>query len=322
MSSQTRAVQTTLIDSTAMCPRGPSDVPLRTKFTLLVLLAAVAGCLVGMVESHLGYQVWPLAMGLSLVIGSLWWLSHVWAWQPIDRLIRLAQRLGRSRRARSLAKLPLGRHDEVGQLARAMYALVVSAKREHREARHLRRILDHRIEQATRQATQQLHQMAMRDPLTDLGNRRFLDDNLPTLLRSVKESNADLICVLLDMDNFKLVNDTLGHAAGDELLVFLASLIRGCTRHGDHAIRLGGDEFVILMAECEWGRVQQFTTQLRTLFRQHAHIALPPQINTDLSMGVASSQRDQIDRAQELLKRADENLYAAKRNGKGCSVGV
>lgn len=70
----------------------------------------------------------------------------------------------------------------------------------------------------------------MRDPLTNLANRRFFHENLESLIQSIKKSKADLIGIVLDLGNVKLVNDTLGHAAGDEFLVFLASLIPACSR--------------------------------------------------------------------------------------------
>ncbi len=89
------------------------------------------------------------------------------------------------------------------------------------------------------------------------------------------------------MDNFKAVNDTLGHAVGDELLVFLAGLIRDSKRREDYGVRLGGDEFVVLMAGCGLERAEAFGQRLITLFRQHTRIVVPKHLPVDLSIGVA-----------------------------------
>jgi diguanylate cyclase (GGDEF)-like protein len=205
----------------------------------------------------------------------------------------------------------------VGQLARVIHRLASTAMRDSYDARQLRRTLDRRVAEATRQATSQLRLMAMRDPLTDLGNRRFLEDNLAPLVKSVLESGGELSCVTMDMDGFKGVNDRLGHAAGDELLIFLGSLIRALVRQEDYAVRLGGDEFCVLMPDCETDRAAQFAERLRVLFRQHTTTALPENVHTDLSVGVAGVRKHAAHSGEELMDLADGALYAAKRAGKG-----
>ncbi len=279
-----------------------------------------------------------LSLGMSASIGGVAWLAFAWLARPLDRLVTLAERLeapedvAGSTHERVLDasgvihppthQLPVSRQDELGRLARSMHRVYVAAARQRQENGQLRRTLNHRIADATRQATLRLRHIAMRDALTDLGNRRFFDEHYPELFETCRDAADDLACVLLDMDNFKHVNDTLGHAAGDELLIFLAGLIRACIRTEDYAVRLGGDEFVILMPGCPPRRVAEFTEQLRALFRQHVRIALPASLKADLSIGVALLSRDRVADAQALLALADKHLYTAKRRGKGQTVGV
>jgi diguanylate cyclase (GGDEF)-like protein len=263
-----------------------------------------------------------LSLGAGALIVGLVWLARVWVCRPIEKLIATWTALTLDHRPGVLHVLPIGRGDEVGQLARALYRLASTALKGSYDARQLRRTLDHRISQATRQATRQLRQLAMRDPLTDLGNRRFLDSNLGALVESVQASGDELICVMIDVDGFKAVNDSLGHAAGDELLIFLGSLIRAIVRGEDYTVRLGGDEFVVLMPHCSLERAAEFAEQLRVLFCQHVATALPAPVRADLSMGVAALRRHGLRDGPDLLARADANLYAAKRGGKGQTRGV
>ena len=127
---------------------------------------------------------------------------------------------------------------------------------------------------------------------------------------------------MIDMDNFKHVNDTQGHTVGDELLILLASLIRALTRPEDYAVRLGGDEFTVLMPGCSPGRSGQLLDRIRDLFAQHARTAMRIDPPPDLSAGIASLRRDGLDSGRRLLERADANLYAAKHAGKGCIGGA
>lgn len=328
-------------DARATVTRHWDDAPVRTKLGLLVVLAVVLGAISGAVMVRTNDHGLRLSIMLSTSMVAVLWLAFTWLVRPLDRLVELVERLERSRdlgsasgsalggldvdesnRRPSPNELPMSRADELGRLARSMHRVYIAAARQRQENGQLRRTLDHRIEAATRHATVRLRQIAMRDALTDLGNRRFFDEHFPELFDTCRDAADDLACVLLDMDNFKQVNDTLGHAEGDELLVFLAGLIRACVRTEDYAVRFGGDEFVILMPGCSAKRVGEFTEQLRALFRQHVRIALPPALHADLSIGVAMLSRQHVTEAGDLLAHADTALYAAKRAGKGQTVGV
>jgi len=301
---------------------GWDNATLRIKVTLLVLLAAVGGVGVGMVEAHLGHLIWPLAAGLALLAFVLLRLASRWAWRPLEQLVENIEGAEHQDRPTVLATLPVTRGDEVGKLARVLHRFSVDATRDHNEARRLRRTIDERVNRATHIATRNLKELTMRDPLTDLGNRRFLDENLPRLFESCVAADADLVCIAIDVDNFKPLNDTLGHSAGDDLLRSLASLIRATIRHEDYAVRLGGDEFIILMPDCPLTRARDIGEQLLALFRQHARVTIKSEQKPNLSLGVASLLRDRAATPHELLKRADQHLYAAKRAGKGQLAGV
>lgn len=298
------------------------DTPLQMKISLLVVIALVGGIGVGMVEMSMGHRLWPMLISAGALAATLLWLGQRWVWRPFDQLLDQLNRLRINHRTDYLGSLPLNRRDEIGQLARAMHQIHVAAKRDANEARRLRRTLDDRVAKATHAATLRLRQLAMRDAMTDLGNRRFLEEHLPLLIESVQQSDHDVAAVMMDMDNFKQVNDTMGHAAGDELLIFLGSLINASVRRSDYAVRLGGDEFVIIMPGAELERVKQVTDQLRTLFRQQARTALPESIKADLSIGVAMLKRDDLSTGEQLLAKADEAVYQAKGLGKGCTCGV
>lgn len=293
------------------------DAPLRVKLGLLLAAATLLGMLLGMLEARLGHRVWPMMLGLAALSVAGAWLTRVWVMTPFDRLMRRLDRLGRGNPGRVLRRLPTDRQDEVGRIARAARRVALRAVRYQHEANRLRRTLDHRVLQATDQATRQLKRLALRDPLTDLGNRRFLDENLASLVHLARAGNEDLLCVLIDIDHFKQVNDTRGHAAGDELLVILGSLLRATVRRTDLAARLGGDEFVVLFPSTRLDRAQEIAQQVRQLFCQQARHLHPTDPPADLSVGIASLRTDRCENGHALLAKADERLYAVKRDGRG-----
>ena len=302
--------------------RAWSDAPIRRKLIALVLAVAVWGAAAGLISAELGLGALG-AMGLAAVVALVGeMLARRAIAEPIEDLVSATQRVSRPERPVSTGSLPRDRQDEIGQLARAIHQIARAARRDYHEASQLRRTLDDRVAKATRRATAQLSQMAMRDPLTGLGNRRFLEANGDELIQSCRLAGTDVIGIAADLDNFKQINDRLGHAEGDATLRFAGELIRTSMREGDYAIRTGGDEFVIFMPGCPIERVRELTDRVGKLYAERARTALPGLRGLGISFGVASMLRTGARSAQALIDIADSNLYEAKRLGKNQAAGA
>ncbi|MEM6853201.1 MAG: GGDEF domain-containing protein [Planctomycetota bacterium] len=291
---------------------------LRSQLMLLVTVTLGVGFGLGQVSTVNDWGV--LAAGLGAVVAATAGVAFAWKIiaQPIRTFADQLDHLVLDQRRTQVRDLPTDRDDEVGRMASAVRELVINRIRDYHDAQQLRRTLDDRVTSATKKAVGTLSKLAMRDALTELGNRRFLDTHLPALIEASKASDTDLLCVMIDMDNFKAVNDTLGHGKGDELLVLLADLLKSAIRHHDDlAIRLGGDEFVLFLPGATLGRAAELTAHIRQLYRQQAASLLGPKFDVDLSVGAASLRRENCRDAEELMEQADQHLYQAKRSGKG-----
>jgi len=168
-----------------------------------------------------------------------------------------------------------------------------------------------------------LRQQATRDPLTGLFNRRLLDQQLPELIEKCRAQQADLAVLMIDIDHFKHLNDTLGHAAGDELLRSIAQIIRSSLREQDTAYRCGGDEFVITLPGADSNFASVATERLKSLVEgmtRTLKVASPPR----LSIGVSQLSSLNDPTPQKLLRQADAMLYrlkyARKRAAKAAAV--
>lgn len=210
------------------------------------------------------------------------------------------------------------RSDEVGLVAREIVQLREELVRARARIGELERSLRSRLDSQTRDLTRQV-QTAMRtaliDPLTGLGNRRALEEGFQPLFHQTAARRGELSIVLLDLDHFKPVNDTLGHEQGDLVLRFAGELLRSCVRSHDLAIRLGGDEFLLVLPEVEPLAALQIARRLIAMFSQYAN-TLPVEPRPCMSAGVASIRSNAPGSPQELLRMADEALYAAKRAGR------
>ncbi|WP_328459393.1 EAL domain-containing protein [Actinoplanes sp. NBC_00393] len=170
---------------------------------------------------------------------------------------------------------------------------------------------------AERQAEQRLHE-ATHDPLTGLGNRTKLHDELDAAARHWKQTGEPFSLLLIDLDRFKEVNDTLGHHAGDELLIEVANRLTRECRAGDVVVRLGGDEFALILPTTP-DHPEALVAGNRILEALRRPIQLSDLlVDIDASIGVASYPRDGQDPA-ELLQHADVAMYAAKRRHGGVS---
>ncbi|RVT99427.1 GGDEF domain-containing protein [Rhodovarius crocodyli] len=158
---------------------------------------------------------------------------------------------------------------------------------------------------------EKLHAEALRDSLTGLYNRRFLQEVTPTLLRQLERRGADLCVALLDIDHFKQVNDRLGHAVGDAVLRRAAGVLTAGLRRGDICCRHGGEEFLLLLPDCDIGGAYERLDELRRrLSVQHEGL---PVITA--SFGVAELPRGSHG-LEQTIRDADEALYAAKQGGR------
>jgi diguanylate cyclase len=162
---------------------------------------------------------------------------------------------------------------------------------------------------------EQMRYQAFHDPLTGLSNRALFNDRLGHALELHRRDHRSVAVLLIDLDNFKLVNDTLGHTVGDELLIQVARRLDGAVRTGDTVARLGGDEFAILVEDS--GSADEIAE------RVIADLGVPMpvgerQVAAGASIGIAALDAfDPAVSATEMLQQADIAMYAAKRAGKG-----
>jgi diguanylate cyclase (GGDEF)-like protein len=162
----------------------------------------------------------------------------------------------------------------------------------------------------------ELAKLANTDALTALPNRHWMMNYLPTALEQAKKTHALIALLLIDLDDFKNVNDTLGHAAGDELLKAVATKLRSLLRPGDHIVRLGGDEFIIISEGYEISanvsplaeRIFNALNEPFMLKDGHAHAIRA-------SIGISVYPQDGFE-PESLIKHADIAMYAAKDDGK------
>nr|WP_288499991.1 GGDEF domain-containing protein [uncultured Pseudomonas sp.] len=161
---------------------------------------------------------------------------------------------------------------------------------------------------------QRIERLAARDPLTAMYNRRALEARAPHLLNAATPARPGAL-LLIDIDNFKLVNDLHGHAAGDRLLVALGEVIRVALPEGALAARLGGDEFVILLKNTSTEQIVELGEALRERFRVIAaeEFATPEAVT--LSVGASLFDQPPASLAA-LIEQGDVALYASKRGGR------
>jgi diguanylate cyclase (GGDEF)-like protein/PAS domain S-box-containing protein len=161
---------------------------------------------------------------------------------------------------------------------------------------------------------QELAHQAFHDPLTNLANRALFRNRVElAVARATRETNP-IVVMFLDLDNFKTINDSLGHAAGDVVLVEVGRRIRDCLRPGDTAARLGGDEFGILLEPADLAGARFAAERILEALRP-AYLAQRNEVVVHASIGIVVAS-ESAESAEEILRNADVAMYAAKAHGK------
>lgn len=161
---------------------------------------------------------------------------------------------------------------------------------------------------------QELHNFAYYDALTNLPNRDLLIDRLNISLQQSREKNNKLAILLIDLDRFKVINETLGHSIGDALLQEIASILNSVINEGDTLARMGGDEFIILLPEIN--AIEEIARLAEDILQQFSepHTIHGHELHVTCSIGIAVSP-DNGNNAEDLIKNADTSMYQAKDKG-------
>ena len=241
-----------------------------------------------------------------------WQAESVWAPPPEHLDAAACERRAR----RHIARLPLTVHG-----TRLGMVTLVRPEADgpfEREIELLRLLVD-QLGIAVRNAREYREKvdLAVRDPLTGLYNRRFFSEAFDKEVSRHERYAASAAVVLFDIDDFKLVNDTFGHAAGDDVLRQIGDVVSALIRPADSFARIGGEEFAILMPETAQLAALLAAERVRSAVEAHRFL---PDRQVTISCGVAALPQDGTSR-EELLHQADQALYWAKRNGKNlCAV--
>jgi diguanylate cyclase (GGDEF)-like protein len=250
----------------------------------------------------LGRTTVQIVLALSAIAILLATFAARMVTRPLNQMTREVKRFSTER---AIGELPTGRHDEIGELARGfdeMRGRISSAMTELDASRN------------------RMAHMARHDTLTGLPNRAVFIDRLEHAILSTRRNGGCLAVLFLDLDRFKRVNDTHGHAIGDLALVQSAQRMKSTVREVDTVARWGGDEFVILLeAMDEEHEARRVAETLLNHFTRPMRLA-EMEIDVGISIGISLYPRDAFD-AAELIQRADEAMYLSKhREGNRYSV--
>jgi two-component system, cell cycle response regulator len=166
------------------------------------------------------------------------------------------------------------------------------------------------------QFQQQLYESATRDPLTQSYNKRFFMEQLDKDFSHTARHGQALSLVILDVDHFKILNDTHGHPAGDHVLQRMAATIMGALRTEDAFCRIGGEEFAIIMRDCAEEAATQAAERMRVLVQDTRFVYGGTELPVTVSVGVAAFDKAKHATPQDLVEQADRYLYQAKHTGR------
>ncbi|MEK6666749.1 MAG: GGDEF domain-containing protein [candidate division NC10 bacterium] len=250
----------------------------------------------------LGLQVLIIFVGLLMAAG-----GYV-IWDVARAVARTAEFIAASKHFEGAE----GRRDEIGLLMSSFSRMLTTIEAQSAEINAFAARLDSAYKELEL-SNSRLKEFSFKDEVTGLYNRRFFSVRVEEEVSRCRRFNHPVSVVLLDLDDYKVINDELGHGAGDETLREVAQLLLKHSRGINVLCRYGGDEFAVLLVETSKAGARLYADRIRQVLATHpfAHGR-----RVTASFGVASLPEDVAPATDELIRAADEALYAAKRAGK------
>jgi diguanylate cyclase (GGDEF)-like protein len=278
----------------------------------VMVIAVIARWMMGGRPAHTSWAV-QLLLGVVTVTGIAWgaWQRYVLWTLPVRKLGQVVEQVRKG-------ELPIDEISRVdgipGLLVPVLKDLLIDLRSRRAEIQQLEQEMNQRVANRTDALERMLgtlRERAARDTMTGLYNRRMLDETLPKLVEQRNQDGRPLSLLMIDVDYFKLLNDTLGHAAGDELLRAIGQIIRSTARTSDLAFRCGGDEFVVVMNDADAPAARALADRLISLVDALAK-TLRVEKKPRLSIGVAVLHELPEPTPTALLAEADKALYKVK----------
>ena len=286
------------------------------------------------------WQIAGVSTMVVLLFALIGWFSAERISRPLTEIIRVARLIGNDPHVKSIPMV--GDYPEVKELSITLNTLLQRVDEKRDQLTKLNAELDKKVHERTAEVVRannelkheinerkqaqhereklilELERQAHTDALTKLANRRFFFEQGARLLNRTKRQQQQAALLMFDLDYFKRLNDTYGHAAGDEVLERIGELIKASVRDSDIAARTGGEEFAVLLDATEIDGALVLAERLRESLGEQRFEKVPDKETVTMSLGVA--QWDGQESLEGLLHRADAAMYDAKEKGRNQTV--
>ena len=179
---------------------------------------------------------------------------------------------------------------------------------------------ERRLRQQLTSINEELKLLSTTDGLTGAANYRYMRNWLTTEFEIATRYKLPLSAIMIDLDNFKSVNDRFGHPFGDFVLKGVAQIIQECSRRADFVARYGGDEFIVILPNTDGSAAANLAQRIYTAIERHSFEEGAHKMQITASLGISTSPADSVTSAETLVDLADRALYAAKAKGRNCIV--